>query len=200
MEATITKLTVNPEEAEEIREATQELATVEKPELTREESFRRTVAVVLNDPHRSGPKHIVADLPVLIERLNSYFNPFPNPPTFTGLALHLGYACRKSLFDMLERGNQLSLPIQKAMAIIELYHEGRLDRAQCAGTIFWLKQIGWTDRVDMTTDGEAITPQTVSFLNVPRPEPPNEIATEQQGQKALPEGCPQGDDTEPAIL
>jgi hypothetical protein len=198
MEATITKLTVNPEEAEEIREATQELATKERPELTREESFRRTVAVVLNDPHRSGPKHIVADLPVLIERLNDYFNPFPNPPTFTGLALHLGYACRKSLFDMLERGNQLSLPIQKAMAIIELYHEGRLDRAQCAGTIFWLKQIGWTDRVEAKPEGELLTPQVVEYRNIPKPVTSTELALAEE-QKALPEGSPQADDTESTV-
>jgi hypothetical protein len=99
---------------------------------------------------------------------------------------------------MLERGNQLSLPIQKAMAIIELYHEGRLDRAQCAGTIFWLKQIGWTDRVEAKPEGELLTPQVVEYRNIPKPVTSTELALAEE-QKALPEGSPQADDTESTV-
>lgn len=165
--------------------------------------MEKLVGIMLNDPHRRGPKHKIATLDELIPLLENYFTPMPKRPTLTGLALSIGYSDKKSLFDMAERDNELSTPIKRAIAIIEACHEGNLFSPKCTGSIFWLKNRDWTDRMDLTTGGKPMTPQTVSFLEVNMPE-----AIESSTRKALDEGevtvtdtvTEQGDDdTQPTI-
>jgi len=74
-----------------------------------------------------------------------------NRPTWSGLALHLGYESRQSMWAHLtgERGEGVGeewrLPLKRAASRIEARHEERLYDPACAGAIFALKQRGWTD-------------------------------------------------------
>jgi hypothetical protein len=132
--------------------------------------IERVVNILLNDPHKRGPRFKIESLDQLMPLLKSYFTPFPKTPTLNGLAIFLGYADKKSLFDMAERDNELSMPIKRAIGIIEAAHEGNLFNPQCTGSIFWLKNRGWSDKLDITTDGQALTPQTVSYLEITAPD------------------------------
>lgn len=88
--------------------------------------------------------------------ISLYFEQDPEKPTLTGLALHLGFVSRVSLQDYIDRGDTFSAPIQKAVSRIEQEHEKRLYGAQCVGSIFWLKNKGWKDSHDVTSDGEKL--------------------------------------------
>jgi hypothetical protein len=151
----------------------------------------------LQPPTKQGRPLIVPDYQTLLTRLKDFFVPFPCPPTKNALCCSLGLADEKSLKDMAERGNEFSAPLKRALCIIKAYWEANLDRGQCAGAIFWLKNVGWTDRGEAAGD-ENLTPEVVEYRNIPKPVASTELA---QGQepKALPEGCPQVDDTESGI-
>ena len=72
----------------------------------------------------------------------------PHPPTVAGLALHLGFADRQSLYDYKER-EAFSCTIKKAITRIEAYAEKALISGQSStGAIFWLKNHGWTDKTE----------------------------------------------------
>ena len=71
----------------------------------------------------------------------------PNPPTISGLALHLGFADRRSIYDYLERNDALSHTIKVATTRIEEFVEKQiLSGGQNTGAIFWLKNKGWKDK------------------------------------------------------
>jgi len=74
-------------------------------------------------------------------------------PTWTGLALHLGFESRQSLQDYKEKA-QFSYPIKKALARIEENYEQGLFSRNPAGAIFALKNFGWKDRQEVETDGK----------------------------------------------
>lgn len=80
----------------------------------------------------------------------------PQPPTVTGLALHLGFSSKSTLYDY---GKQymFSDHIKAALTRIEQYHEIAVSMGEkCTGNIFLLKNFGWHDSVktDITTNGE----------------------------------------------
>lgn len=88
------------------------------------------------------------------------------PVTFTGMALHLGFCNRRSFYDYATYEG-FSLPVQKAMALVECEYEKRLAGQNVAGAIFALKNHGWTDRQDLThagPDGGPIKTQEVDEL------------------------------------
>jgi len=68
-------------------------------------------------------------------------------PTVTGLALHLGFADKTTLYEYRDRP-ELSYPIKKALTLIEKYHEEALGDNNVAGRIFALKNMGWKDKVE----------------------------------------------------
>lgn len=69
-----------------------------------------------------------------------------NPPTTAGLALHLGYASRQSLYD-LKKQDKFSYTIKRAVLAIEDYHEKSIAIGEnCTGSIFWLKNHDWKDK------------------------------------------------------
>tara|TARA_R110001632_G_scaffold8551_1_gene33850 strand:+ start:134 stop:553 length:420 start_codon:yes stop_codon:yes gene_type:complete len=88
---------------------------------------------------------------------------FKNPPTkilrrngeeqeipfisITGLALHLGFCSRQSMYDYEERP-QFSYIIKKARTLIESEYEFLLQNGNTTGAIFALKQFKWTDKVE----------------------------------------------------
>lgn len=80
----------------------------------------------------------------------------PEPPTVTGLALHLGFADKSSLYDYKDK-NEFSHSIKRAISRIEKHHEIAIANGdKCTGNIFALKNFGWKDKVetDNTHSGE----------------------------------------------
>ncbi len=71
----------------------------------------------------------------------------PHPPTLSGLALYLGFADRKSLYDY-KKKEKFSYVIRRAIARIEEYAEQQLTIGQASGAIFWLKSHGWQEQLD----------------------------------------------------
>ena len=80
-------------------------------------------------------------------------------PTWTGLALHLGFESRQSLQDYKEKPG-FSYSIKKALLRIESTYEDRaIYSKQPTGAIFALKNFGWKDlsEIDHTTGGKSFT-------------------------------------------
>lgn len=77
------------------------------------------------------------------------------PLTFSGLAYHLGFSSRQSIWEYANRKDELSLPIKRAMLKIESDYEEALRTKSCTGAIFALKNRGWSDKQEIehsTTD------------------------------------------------
>jgi len=70
-----------------------------------------------------------------------------NPPTISGLALHLGFVNRASMYDYEQRG-EFSDTIKKARTRCEQWIEknGIEGKTPPAMAIFALKNYGWTDK------------------------------------------------------
>jgi hypothetical protein len=74
-------------------------------------------------------------------------------PTFSGLALALGYSSRQSLWENSKSNKPISLPLKKAMLRIEESYEKALRFQTCTGAIFALKNRGWADKSEVTHSG-----------------------------------------------
>ncbi len=71
-------------------------------------------------------------------------------PGFAGLAYALGFCERRSLNDYAALDEEeLSTPIKRAMLRIEASYESGLHRQACTGSIFALKNRGWTDKQEI---------------------------------------------------
>lgn len=66
-------------------------------------------------------------------------------PTITGLALHLGFESRQSFYDY-EKSGEFSYIIKRARLNVESVYESNLHSGNAAGSIFALKNFGWTDK------------------------------------------------------
>ena len=79
-------------------------------------------------------------------------------PTVNGLTLALGMSSRQSLLNYAERDGFLDV-VKEARTKLEAAWEDGLYGPNVAGTIFWLKNQGWTDvqRTELSgPDGAAI--------------------------------------------
>lgn len=83
-----------------------------------------------------------------------------NPPTITGLALHLGFESRQSMYDYEKRDDKFSYIIKRARLQCENYAEKQLLSGEpAAGFIFTLKNYGWRDNQSIEhtgKDGESL--------------------------------------------
>ena len=89
----------------------------------------------------------------------------PEPPTITGLTLHLGFAHKSSLYDYAEK-KEFSDYIKRGISRIEKYHEIQTAYGdKCTGNIFILKNFGWKDSqsIDHTTKGDKVQVTTIAF-------------------------------------
>ena len=75
--------------------------------------------------------------------IDEYFKLNRSSPTISGLALHLGFDSRKTFYNYQERPEFLHT-LKKARTRIEDVHEKRLFEQSCTGSIFYLKNVGWT--------------------------------------------------------
>jgi len=69
-------------------------------------------------------------------------------PTWSGLALYLGFESRQSLQDYKSKPD-FSYPIKKALMRIEANYEQNLFSRNPAGSIFALKNFGWRDKQEV---------------------------------------------------
>lgn len=73
------------------------------------------------------------------------------PYTVNGLALALGM-CRQSLLNYGQNPDFLDA-VKEVRAKLEDHWESRLGGPNAAGTIFWLKNQGWSDRTEQQISG-----------------------------------------------
>ena len=86
--------------------------------------------------------------------------------TITGLCVSLGFASRQSFYDY-EKNEEFSYIIKRARLFIESDYEALLQNGQCTGAIFALKNMGWSDRQDITVDSDNLEPMSFSFSVLP---------------------------------
>lgn len=97
-----------------------------------------------------GRPPIWTDPQAFAESVEKYFMD-EKTPTWTGLALHLGFCSRDSLNDY-KKKEGFSDPIKKALLRIEQKYEKGLSERNPAGSIFALKNFGWKDKHDITNE------------------------------------------------
>lgn len=68
-------------------------------------------------------------------------------PTITGLAYFLGYESRQSCYDN-EKNKEFSYIIKRHKLFIEKNYESLLSGTSPTGSIFALKNMGWSDKQD----------------------------------------------------
>lgn len=90
-----------------------------------------------------GRPPIWTDPKELEDSIEEYFNE-NGSPTWTGLALHLGFESRKSLWEYGKKP-EFSNPIKRALLRIEEGYEQGLREKNAAGSIFALKNFDWKD-------------------------------------------------------
>lgn len=85
------------------------------------------------------------------------------PPTINGLALYLGFVNDCSIYDYENRVSKeddnekpFSDTIKQARSRIKEFAEQQLYIGNSTGAIFWLKNSGWKDRQDITSDDKQI--------------------------------------------
>lgn len=87
------------------------------------------------------------DPKALEEAVERYFRTIDHP-TWTGLALHLGFESRQSLNNYLDKP-EFFYPLKKALTRIEQQYEMGLYGRNPAGAIFALKNFGWKDKQEI---------------------------------------------------
>jgi len=70
-------------------------------------------------------------------------------PTITGLALHLGFESRQSIYDYEKKDDEFSYTIKRNRLRIENSYEEHLLSREATGAIFALKNFGWSDKQEV---------------------------------------------------
>lgn len=94
------------------------------------------------------------------------------PMTWTGMALYLGFAGRVGIDEYLKYDG-FSYAVKRAKSIIEAGYERRLHGNNPTGSIFVLKNMGWSDRQDMNLsnpDGSMTQQPTTVVIKAKEPE------------------------------
>ena len=69
----------------------------------------------------------------------------PEPPTFTGLALYLGFTSRQE-FEAFETKGRYAPLLKRAKLHIESVYEKKLHFHSSSGAVFALRNLGWSER------------------------------------------------------
>ena len=89
------------------------------------------------------------DITVLEDTIDQYFidrEKDDKQPTISGLAYHLGFESRQSIYDYIDRKDDFSYVIKRATLFLEDMIEQKLFSNNATGAIFWLKNRGWRDK------------------------------------------------------
>lgn len=86
------------------------------------------------------------------EAVDEYLKENP-APTISGLAYYLGFESRQSFYDY-EQREVFSYTVKRCRLFMEAHYESRLQGNNPAGSIFWLKNAGWSDKqeIDQKTE------------------------------------------------
>jgi len=90
----------------------------------------------------------------------------PEPPTVTGLTLHLGFESKDTLYSYAKKDG-FSYPIKRALTKIEQYHEKATAYGdKCTGNIFILKNFNWKDSQNVEHSGNVSNlPPQITFVD-----------------------------------
>ena len=91
-----------------------------------------------------------SDPEAFAKKVDQYFEE-EKLPTWSGLALYLGFESRQSLEDY-KKKDGFTYPIKKALLTIEKYYEQSITGKNPAGAIFALKNFGWKDRQEVQNE------------------------------------------------
>jgi hypothetical protein len=103
------------------------------------------------------PKNDPNEVEAVQKKIDAYFDECKEeeqPATFCGLALALDYCDRSTLWRTATAGTPISQPIKKAMLRIEEQYERTLHGSAPTGSIFALKNRGWTDKQEIEHSGQ----------------------------------------------
>jgi hypothetical protein len=81
--------------------------------------------------------------------IDNYFES-GEPIGISRLAYALGFESRQSLYDY-EKSEQFSYTIKRAKLRVEMYYEDGLNGTSPTGSIFALKNMGWSDKQEINT-------------------------------------------------
>lgn len=99
-----------------------------------------------------GRPPIWTDPDAFDKKVDEYFDT-SKQPTWSGLALYMGFISRDSLRDYGLK-EEFSASVKKALLRIECKYEEAISKNNPAGAIFALKNFGWRDKQEVETDGK----------------------------------------------
>lgn len=103
------------------------------------------------------------------EAIEKYFEKNGSACTITGLAYELGFESRQSFYDYCEKG-EYSYIGKRAKLFIESCYESKLSGNNPTGPIFFLKNMGWSDKTQQEIsgpDGGPLAPPVINIQVVP---------------------------------
>lgn len=97
--------------------------------------------------------------------LDEYFEE-NSSPSITGLAYHLGFESRQSIYDYEKKNDEFSYTIKRARLKIEIYYEELLSTKSVTGAIFALKNFGWADKqeIDNKSSDGSMSPKSTKIV------------------------------------
>ena len=107
-----------------------------------------------NKDEMTGHPPTYKDPEELEKKIQEYFATIEltdKPITISGLCYHCGFESRQSFYDY-EKRDKFSYTIKRARFAIEVSYEAGLHTRTPAGSIFALKNLGWTDNQQITHD------------------------------------------------
>ena len=108
------------------------------------EAHRRNL--MSEEKHPGGRPRKYQSVEQLQAAIDSYFES-TEKVTITGLALHLGFNSRQALINYEGYSEEFHDAIKRAKSMVEVYYEERLVGGHAAGSIFALKNFGWSDKI-----------------------------------------------------
>ena len=82
--------------------------------------------------------------------------------TITGLCWFLGFESRQSFYEYGQKP-EFTYIIKRARLFIENDYEQALKHANCTGSIFALKNMGWSDKQESENDQNIAQPLNINF-------------------------------------
>lgn len=87
----------------------------------------------------------------------------PEPPTITGLALHLGFNSLEE-FEQYEKQGKYPFALKRARLLIAASYEKKLHNSHHGGAVFALKEMGWHERSETKSLGENTPVITIKII------------------------------------
>ena len=91
------------------------------------------------------------------------------PVTWTGLALFLGFSSRQSIDEYLKYDG-FSDSVKRAKTFVEWHYEMKLHSNNSTGSIFALKNFGWTDKASEDSQLNKDQTITINLVDAKKPD------------------------------